>query len=65
MLQVLEKNNSISITTTAQGLEPQQRSAVIDVLEKDSDGKINIYRKFMAADNWKDLSDEEKQELIH
>ena len=64
MLQIVEKNNSISITTTPGDVEPKQRSAVIDVLEKDESGQINIYRKFMAADNWKDLSEEEKKELI-
>ena len=64
MVQILEKN-SIAITTTVGNAEPDQRPAVVDVVDIDDDGKIQVYRKFMAAENWKNLTFEEEQELVN
>ena len=65
MIEVLEKNSTIAVTTTVGGADPSQRSAVVDVLDIDDGGKIQVFRKFMAADNWKNLTDDEKQELLN
>ena len=65
MIEVLDKNSSIAVTTTVGNADPSQRSAVVDVLDIDDSGKIQVYRKFMAADNWKNLSDDEKKELLN
>ena len=64
MVQVLEKK-SLAITTTVGGAEPSQRPAVVDVVDIEDDGKIQVYRKFMAAENWKNLTEEEQAELVN